>query len=74
MDLIDTRFYVNSYHLISSTKSDSMNKIDNFDIFLVLITILNNFFEAILFMLPHLIYRPGANTPFAPMLIRPCIQ
>jgi hypothetical protein len=33
MDLIDTRFYVSSYHLISSTKSDTMHKIDKSDIF-----------------------------------------
>ena len=33
MDLIVTSFYVTSYHLISSTKSDSMHNIDKLDIF-----------------------------------------
>jgi hypothetical protein len=32
MDLIVTSFYASSYHFISSTKSDSMHKIDKLDI------------------------------------------
>jgi hypothetical protein len=56
MDLIvyfNVSFYVSFFHFISSTKSNSMYKIDKSNIFLVLMTIINPFFRAILFMPPH---------------------